>query len=117
MPAPLDLASGKYCRVLPIEHSQIHDSLPGGFTPMKTIRATHLAIVTAVLWLCAALSFVGLAPSAHAQARPAPLRVLASNAVKSVMDELRPQCEKAIGRSLLLQYETSKNLGKSITGG
>jgi molybdate transport system substrate-binding protein len=32
------------------------------------------------------------------------------------MDELRPKCEQAVGRPLLLRYDTSKNLGKSIIG-
>ena len=42
-----------------------------------------------------------------AVAQNAPVRVLASNGVKAVIDELKPQAEKAIGRPLAIEFGTS----------
>lgn len=70
-----------------------------------------LTALTAAVLLCTALP-----TRLPAQQAPA-LRVRASNAFRAVLDELRPQGEQAVGGPIQLEYNTSKNVGKSITGG
>jgi len=53
----------------------------------------------------------------QAAAQNAPLHVLASNGVKAVIDDLRPQAEKAIGRPLTIEFDTSSSVKKRIEGG
>ena len=45
------------------------------------------------------------------------MHVLASNGVKAVIDDLRPQAERAIGRPLTMEYDTSSAVKKRIEGG
>ncbi|PYR08103.1 MAG: hypothetical protein DMG00_15750 [Acidobacteria bacterium] len=45
------------------------------------------------------------------------LRVLVSNGMKGTMEELRPQCEKAVGRSLAIQFGSTASLKKRIEMG
>ena len=45
------------------------------------------------------------------------LRVLASNGMKASMESLQPQCEKAIGRSLAIQFGSTASLKKRIEMG
>ena len=45
------------------------------------------------------------------------LRVLASNGVKGSMEALQPQCEKAIGRPLAIQFGSTASLKKRIESG
>jgi molybdate transport system substrate-binding protein len=45
------------------------------------------------------------------------LRVLVSNGMKGTMEELRPQVEKAIGRSLAIQFGSTASLKKRIEMG
>src|ERR1041384_2069581 len=52
---------------------------------------------------------------AHAQSNG--LRVMASNGVKGVIDELRAQCEKAIGRPLAIDFNTSASVKQRIQSG
>jgi len=42
------------------------------------------------------------------------LRVMGSNGVKGVIDELRAQCEKAIGRPLAIDFNTSASVKQRI---
>jgi molybdate transport system substrate-binding protein len=45
------------------------------------------------------------------------LRVLVSNGMKGTMEEIQPQCEKAVGRSLAIQFGSTASLKKSIEMG
>ena len=45
------------------------------------------------------------------------LRVLVSNGMKGTIEELQPQCEKAIGRSLAIQFGSTASLKKRIETG
>ena len=55
--------------------------------------------------------------AASAAAQNAPVHVLASNGVKAVIDDLRPQAERAIGRPLAIEYDTSSVVKKRIEDG
>jgi molybdate transport system substrate-binding protein len=46
-----------------------------------------------------------------------PVRVLVSNGMKAAMEELQPQCERAIGRPLALQFNSTLSVKKSIEAG
>ncbi len=50
-------------------------------------------------------------------AQNTPVHVLASNGVKAVIDELKPQAERAIGRPLAIEYDTSSVVKKRIEDG
>jgi molybdate transport system substrate-binding protein len=56
-----------------------------------------------------------VAQTSHAQNNS--LRVMASNGVKGVVEELRAQCEKAIGRSLAIDFNTSASVKQRIQSG
>jgi molybdate transport system substrate-binding protein len=64
-----------------------------------------------------------LAVAAQAQppllpkAKPAPVRVLASNGVRAVIEQLKPQCERKIDRPLEIQYGSTTDLSKKIESG
>ena len=63
--------------------------------------------------LTAAISVLGL----PAVAQNAPVRVLASNGVKAVIEELQPQCERAVGRPLAIQFASTADLMKKVDAG
>src|SRR3984893_12147107 len=69
---------------------------------------TKRSLVVAVLTLLA------IYPAA---AQNAPVHVLASNGVKAVIDELKPQAERAIGRPLAIEFGTSSSIKTRIEGG
>jgi molybdate transport system substrate-binding protein len=50
-------------------------------------------------------------------AQDAPLRVLVSNGMKAAMEELQPQCERAIGRPLALEFNSTASVKKNIEAG
>jgi molybdate transport system substrate-binding protein len=50
-------------------------------------------------------------------AQNGPVHVMASNGVKAVIDELKPQAERAIGRPLAIEYDTSSVVKKRIEDG
>jgi molybdate transport system substrate-binding protein len=52
-----------------------------------------------------------------AQSATAPLKVFASNGFRAVIDEVAPRCEKAVGRSLSMQFGTSTGLTQRVNGG
>jgi len=52
-----------------------------------------------------------------AAAQNAPLHVIVSNGAKTVVEELEPQCERAIGHPLAIQYGTTASLKQKIEGG
>jgi molybdate transport system substrate-binding protein len=60
------------------------------------------------------VALVWLVPSGHAQA---PLRVIASNGVKTFVEALLPAYEKSSGRTASVTYGTSTTLVKDIVGG
>lgn len=68
----------------------------------------------------AALAFTALgfifvcAPEASAQQA---VRVLVSNGLKGAMEELQPQAERAIGRPLAIQYNSTLKVKKAIEAG
>jgi molybdate transport system substrate-binding protein len=64
--------------------------------------------------VAAALLFLA---SALASAQTGPMHVLASNGVKAVIDESKPQAEKAVGRPLVIEFDTSSSVKKRIEGG
>ena len=79
---------------------------------------------------CAAAMAVGLAAfslAAAAQTTPLralrepiaenSLRVFASNGVKAVIEELQPQCERAAGRRLAIQFGSTTDLVQKINDG
>jgi molybdate transport system substrate-binding protein len=45
------------------------------------------------------------------------IRVLVSDGMKAAIEELRPQCERAIGRPLALQFSSTASLKKEIEAG
>ena len=56
-----------------------------------------------------------LALAAHGQSGP--LRVLSTNGIKAALEALKPQCEKAAGRPLAIQYNSSAALKRIIEAG
>jgi molybdate transport system substrate-binding protein len=64
-----------------------------------------IAAVAAAFWTGAAV------------AQTAEVHVLASNGIKAVMDELRPQAERAIGHPLAIEVDSSSMLKQKIDGG
>ena len=54
---------------------------------------------------------------AAAAAQTAPIRVLASNGVKAVLDDLRPQSERLVGRPLATQFDLAASLRERIVAG
>ena len=67
--------------------------------------AASAAAVFAVLLTCSA------------SGQESQLRVLASNGVKSALEDLLPQCEQATGRRLAVQFNSSTSLKQSIEKG
>ena len=51
------------------------------------------------------------------QAQPAPIRVLSTNGVKSVVEELQSDIERRVGRSLAIQFSTASSLARAIEVG
>ena len=55
--------------------------------------------------------------TAGAAAQTAEVHVLASNGIKAVVEELRPQAERAIGRPLAIEFNSSSALKQRIEAG
>ncbi len=62
-----------------------------------------------------AASVLGFA--AQMAAQTAPVRMLVSNGVKAVLEDLRPQCERAIGRPLAMEFGSTTGLKQKIDAG
>jgi molybdate transport system substrate-binding protein len=62
----------------------------------------------------AVLAFLAVYPVV---AQKTPVHVLASNGVKAVIDDLKPQAERAIGRPLTIEFGTSSAVKTRIEGG
>ena len=73
---------------------------------------THAAsaALVAAAWLV-----VAWLPQAAAQNTT--LRALSSNGVRAALDELVPQCERAAGRSVAIEFGTSASIRQRVTGG
>ena len=56
-------------------------------------------------------------PARSAAAGATPVRVLVSNGMKAAMEELQPQCERAIGHPLAVQYNSTLSVKKMIEAG
>src|SRR3982074_645764 len=78
-----------------------------------TIRSIAAIVVTAggFLWLTTQPA------AAQSTSQNNALRVLVSNGMKGTMEELQPQCEKAVGRSLAIQFGSTASLKKRIETG
>jgi molybdate transport system substrate-binding protein len=72
----------------------------------------RLALVSAAcaIWLAASATLA-------ATAQPATLRVLSSNGMKAVVEELEPQLERAAGRMLAIEFGTTAGLRQRIESG
>jgi len=63
------------------------------------------------------LSLAFAAASLLLPAQSKPVKLLISNGMKGVMEELQPQCEKAVGAPLAIQYSSTFGLRKKIEAG
>ena len=78
-----------------------------------TIRSIAAIVATAGGLLC-----LTTPPAAAQSAAPNnALRLLVSNGMKGSMEELQPQCEKAVGRSVAIQFGSTASLKKRIEMG
>jgi molybdate transport system substrate-binding protein len=75
------------------------------------IRSLAAAIVATTI------GFLVLPLPQHAAGTGAPVRVLVSNGMKAAMEELQPQCERAIGHPLAVQYNSTLSVKKMIEAG
>ena len=64
-----------------------------------------------------AVGFLALPLPQHAEGGGVPVRVLVSNGMKAAMEELQPQCERAIGHPLAVQYNSTLSVKKMIEAG
>jgi len=78
-----------------------------------TIRSIAAIVATAGGFLCLTTQ----PAAAQNTSRNDALRVLVSNGMKGTMEELQPQCEKAVGRSLAIQFGSTASLKKRIETG
>ena len=56
-------------------------------------------------------------PAPDATAQGTSVRVLVSNGMKAAMEQLQPQCERAIGHSLAMQFHSTAAVKKQIEAG
>jgi molybdate transport system substrate-binding protein len=68
-----------------------------------------------LLALAALTALVSFASLAHAQTNP--LHVLCSNGMRAVVEELKPQLERAAGQTLSIEYGTSASVRQKIEAG
>jgi len=67
-------------------------------------------------WSAAVLGII-LQPARPAHAQGGEVHILVSNGVKAVVDELRPQAERAIGNPLTIEFGTTSALKQKIEAG
>ncbi len=72
-----------------------------------------MSLPVAAALLCASLGCQS-APEAPA---PAAIRVLSSNGVKAVIEDLKPEIERAIGHPLSIEFSTATSLKAKIEQG
>jgi len=58
-----------------------------------------------------------IAASILGAAQPSPIHVLVSNGVRAVVEDLQPQCEKAIGHPLSIEYSAAALLKQKVDAG
>jgi molybdate transport system substrate-binding protein len=63
------------------------------------------------------VGFILLLATQEVGAQGTAVRVLVSNGVKAAMEELQPQCERAIGHPLVLQFNSTASVKKKIEAG
>lgn len=63
------------------------------------------------------LAAVVTGPGATAQAQSPSIRVLSSNGVKAVVEELQSDIERTVGRSLSIEFSTASSLAQNIEDG
>ncbi len=73
----------------------------------------HLILL---VMLATTVGFVSLFTT-QAAAQSGAVRVLVSNGMKAAMEELQPQCERAIGHPLALQFNSTLSVKKKIEAG
>jgi molybdate transport system substrate-binding protein len=56
-------------------------------------------------------------PAPYAAAQAVAVRVLVSNGMKAAMEQLQPQCERAIGHPLAMQFHSTAAVKKQIEAG
>ena len=78
------------------------------------VKRSFLSVGIAATIGCA--GFLGFA-ARQGISQMKPLRVLVSNGMKGAMEELQPQCERAIGHPLTLQFSSTAALKKRIQDG
>jgi len=78
-----------------------------GYNAAMTKRSMTAAVLTAYLCIL----------SSGDAAAQSPVRVLVSNGMKAAMEELQPQCERAIGHPLALQFSSTAAIKKTIEAG
>ena len=83
---------------------------------MKHATSAAIAAAVAVLSLPAAAQTTPVRVLREPIAETS-LRVFASNGVKAVIEELQPQCERATGRRLAIQFGSTADLVKKIDAG
>jgi len=59
----------------------------------------------------------GIVFAHYAGAQNGPVRVLVSNGVRTVVEELKPLCERAIGHPLVIEFGTTAGLKQKIESG
>jgi molybdate transport system substrate-binding protein len=69
------------------------------------------------VWLIVAFSACGTTPRDEASTSAAAVRVLSSNGVKGMLDDLQPEIERAIGHPLSIEFSTSTALKAKIDQG
>lgn len=63
------------------------------------------------------IGFFSLPSHGLAAGGSTPVRVLVSNGIKAAMEELQPQCERAMGHPLAVQYNSTLSVKKMIEAG
>lgn len=87
---------------------------PGSRSPVaerKGAMRTRSLAITAIT-----IGFIFLFAQ-EAAAQITEIRVLASNAVKAVIEDIRPRCERTIGHPLAVQFNTTAALKEKIEAG
>jgi molybdate transport system substrate-binding protein len=86
----------------------------------KLEETVHKNLKTAVTTASVFLVFsivITLTVTKKTQAQPPELRVMISDGMKTVVEDLTPQIEHSIGRKLAAQFNSSKNLRDKIQAG
>jgi len=75
------------------------------------------SIAAIVATACGFLCLTTQSATAQSASRNDALRLLVSNGMKGTMEELQPQCEKEVGRSLAIEFGSTASLKKRIEMG